>query len=314
MGYDSGEFRPSMDFRDSNIPCVQSEYGCEWIRVYEAKLFHQYDHRFGTYPLSEYPKCEERPASQRGANCYSAPRFWAELLELKRRLSNIGWDRPYLLGYRDIARATDERTCIACVLPEVAPDDTIRLLFVKHGSSRLHSALIANLNSFVLDYAARNTVASTHLSEYLAKQLPVLNPLVYSQASPVFGQATVDWIAERVLELTYTAWDLRPFARSCGYSGPPFRWDEERRFLLRCELDAAYFHLYGITDDDVAYIMDTFPIVKRKDKAAHGEYRTKRHVLELYDAMAEATHTGVPFQSPLNPPPGRPAVLPLATR
>ncbi len=67
------------------------------------------------------------------------------------------------------------------------------------------------------------------------------------------------------MELTYTAWDLQPFAHDCGYYGPPFRWDEERRFLLRCELDAAYFHLYGIDRDDVDYIMDTFPIVQRKN-------------------------------------------------
>ena len=72
----------------------------------------------------------------------------------------------------------------------------------------------------------------------------------------------------RVLELTYTAWDMAPFARDLGDDGPPFRWDEERRFLLRAELDAAFFHLYGIDRDDVDYIMETFPIVKRKDIAA----------------------------------------------
>lgn len=41
--------------------------------------------------------------------------------------------------------------------------------------------------------------------------------------------------------------------------------------IRRRELDAAYFHLYGIARDDVDYIMETFPIVKRKDVAAHGD-------------------------------------------
>ena len=91
-----------------------------------------------------------------------------------------------------------------------------------------------------------------------------------------------------------------------GYDGPPFRWDEERRFLLRCELDAAYFHLYGIERDDVDYIMDTFPIVKRKDEAAHGEYRTKRVILEIYDEMAEAVRTGQLYKTRLDPPPADP--------
>jgi hypothetical protein len=124
---------------------------------------------------------------------------------------------------------------------------------------------------------------------------------------------------------------LEAFAQDCGWSGPPFRWDEERRFLLRCELDAAFFHLYLPVEtngdwrpaenetaenlarlkasfpsprDAVAYIMDTFPIVKRKDEAkGNGDYRTKRVILEIYDAMAEAARTGIPYQTRLSPPP-----------
>lgn len=58
-------------------------------------------------------------------------------------------------------------------------------------------------------------------------------------------------------------------------------------------------HLYGITRSDVDYIMETFPIVRRKDEATHGEYRTKRLILEIYDQMAEAIATGVPYTSSL---------------
>ena len=49
--------------------------------------------------------------------------------------------------------------------------------------------------------------------------------------------------------------------------------------------NAAYFLLDGIERDDVDYIMDTFPIVRRKDEKEHGEYRTKRVILEIYDEM-----------------------------
>ena len=98
---------------------------------------------------------------------------------------------------------------------------------------------------------------------------------------------------------------MEPFARDLGDDGPPFRWDEDRRFLMRAELDAAFFHLYGIDRDDVDYIMETFPIVKRKDIAAHGTYRTKEAILKIYDAMAAATSAGVPYQSELTPLPGK---------
>ncbi len=100
--------------------------------------------------------------------------------------------------------------------------------------------------------------------------------------------------------------------------------------MLRSELDAAFFHLYMACAQDggwltaenetaadveslkqnfptprdaVAYIMDTFSIVRRKDEEKHGEYRTKRVILEIYDAMLEAIRTGRPYQMRLDPPP-----------
>jgi hypothetical protein len=105
--------------------------------------------------------------------------------------------------------------------------------------------------------------------------------------------------------LTYTTYDLTPFAVDLGDDGGPFRWDEERRFRMRVELDATFFHLYGIERDDVDYIMETFPIVKRKDEQRYGSFRTKELILDVYDAMAEAIRTGVPYQTILDPPPGQ---------
>ena len=103
------------------------------------------------------------------------------------------------------------------------------------------------------------------------------------------------------MELVYSSNDLHKFARESGYPSNPFPRDEDRRFRIRCELDAAFFHLYGIAREDVDYILDTFPIVRRKEEAAHGEYRTKRVILELYDEMG----SGRPFQTRLESPPAR---------
>jgi hypothetical protein len=148
-------------------------------------------------------------------------------------------------------------------------------------------ALLANLNSFGFDFAARRKVTATDLNHFIVYQLPAIVPHTYTPA-------LLDFIVPRVLELTYTAWDLQPFAQDVGYDGAPFIWDEDRRFLMRCELDALYFHLYQIARDDVEYIMETFPIVKRKDEAAHGEYLTKRVIVDMYDAMAQLPPMAVP--------------------
>ncbi len=175
--------------------------------------------------------------------------------------------------------------------------------------------IAANMNALAFDYIARQKISGTNLTFFYLKQLPVIPPHTYTPALLAF-------IAPRVLELTYTAWDMQPFARDLGDDGPPFVWDDERRFLIRCELDALYFHLYQIPRDDVEYIMETFPIVKRKDEAAHGQYRTKRVILEMFDQMAALPRTAVPapkggenaaaylvpdvsqWTTQLNPPPG----------
>ena len=144
---------------------------------------------------------------------------------------------------------------------------------------------------------------------FTLKQLPVLPPNQYAATCTWDNNILLgDWIFSRALELTYTAWDLEPFAKDCGYDGPPFRWGEERRFLLRCELDAAYFHLYGIERDDVDYIMETFPIVKRKDEKVCGEYRTKRVILEVFDELGRAMEMGEVYRTRLVPEAADPAV------
>lgn len=135
------------------------------------------------------------------------------------------------------------------------------------------------MNTIVVDFALRQKVGGANVSFFIMKQLPVLPPETYTPD-------LLDLIVPRVLELTYTAHDLAPFARDCGYHGPPFAWDEDRRAGLRAELDGIYAHLYGLDRDDFAYILDQFPIVRRNDEKAHGEFRTRRLCLDAWDRFA----------------------------
>ena len=102
-----------------------------------------------------------------------------------------------------------------------------------------------------------------------------------------------------MLELTYTAWDLEPFAADCGYHGPPFLWDEDRRFVLRAELDAAFFHLYGLGRDEAAYILNTFAVLSGRERRIHGGFRTGQAVLSFYDAFALAAARRPVFRTPV---------------
>jgi hypothetical protein len=251
----------------------------EWLPLYEAKLIHQYDHRFATYAPDGSTR-DVTPAEHGDPDFFITPRYWVAQSEIDKRLSNTPLDRPWMLTFRDIARATDARTVVCALFPRSGAGN--HLLGFNQATVEQVCGFVANLNAFAFDFACRQKVGGTHLNFFLVKQFPVLPPETYTPE-------LLASIVPRVLELTYTAHDMAPFARDLGYEGPPFTWDEDRRAQLRADLDGIYAHLYQLSRDDFAYILDTFPIVASNDIKAHGEYRTKRLCLEAYDRFAPET-------------------------
>lgn len=229
-------------------------------------------------------------AEKTDPNFEPLPRYWVPEAEVEARLRAKGWTRGWLLGWRDICRSTDERTVIAAPVPRTAVGHKLPLFFTKACPART-IALLANLNSIALDFCARQKIGGTNLTYFYLKQLPVLPPGAYDEARSAF-------IVPRVLELTYTSWSMQPFARDLGWEGPPFPWDEERRAHLRAELDAYYAFLYGLTRDELRYVLDpkevmdgdwpseTFKVLKETELKRYGEYRTRRLVLEAWDRFA----------------------------
>ena len=275
------------------------------LPLYEAKMTYQYNHRSGTFEAAaKRPHRLPSPSAAQLANPYygTLPFYWVVAEEIDAQLDGV-WDREWLLGWRDVTDArASARTVVATVIPRVAVGDTL-LLAMPIVEPRLIACLYGNLCSIPLDYLARQKVGGLHLKYNVFRQIPVFSPRHYERACPWECQTTTrDWLLTRVIELAYSAWDLKPFAQDCGDDGPPYVWDPERRFRLQCEIDAAFFHLYGLSRDDTAYILDTFPVLARSEEREHGEYRTKRVVLETYDALATATAQGIPYNSPLGPP------------
>lgn len=216
----------------------------------------------------------------------------------------------WLMGWRDITNATNERTVIASMMPRNGVAYTERVVARIAASAFEVSALLANLNSIVLDFVARQSLGGTHLSDYITKQFPVLPPDRYTAAD-------LAYIVPRVLELTHTAHDMQAWADDLlaalpsadprppeqhGTPLPPFPWDPERRAQLRAELDAYYARLYGLTRDELRYILDpadimgpdypseTFRVLKNSEIRTFGEYRTQRLVLAAWDALSSLTH------------------------
>jgi len=260
-----------------------------------------------------------------------SPRCWVTKDTFKARMDGRDWDYPWFLSMRDVTNATNERTAIFCLRPYLPSNDKLPSVFVRFPAQDT-ACLVAILSSYVLDYVARQKVGGTNLGSYIAEQLPVVSPTVLMRNCPWGRTETIkDWMAARVLELTFTAWDMEPFARSFGFSGHPFQWSDDRRFELTCELNAACFHLYLPADSDgnwsitesgtlprpdlvpnyfasprhaMAYILEQFPIVRRADETYFNCYRTKERIIEIYDAMLSAQRSGRPYLSLLDPSPG----------
>ena len=183
------------------------------------------------------------------------------------------------------------RTLVTDSIPRSPLGNSAPEIDYKNGRAIASALVLANMNSLPLDWAARFSVGGANMNFFIVKQLPVLPPEAYlDEVWP--GLKYVELIVPRVLELTYTGHELEGFARDLGYSGLPFKWDDGRRHILQCELDAIYTSMYSLKRSDLEWILDalspstSFPTLKRNEVNKLGEYRTKRYVLSAYDQLA----------------------------
>jgi hypothetical protein len=318
MASDSDLFRTREELESEGFSLEGSSFrlaAAEYAPLYEAKMVFQFDHRYGDYGMvvgdERVHRLPEVPEELKRDPCYfPLPFYWVPRSTVTEQLTE--WDRAWLLSWRDVTDArASARTVIATVIPATGVGHNLPLVFAGVTANEI-ACFYANLNSYALDYVARQKVGGIHLTFFVLNQLSVLPPATYRGPAPWRAETTLaDWLVTRVVELSYTSWDLEPFARDLGFATAPYRWEQDRRRVLRCELDAAFFHLYGLRRDDVDYVMDRFPIVRRRDEQSHGEYRTKRLILEIYDELAEAIATGRPYKTRLDPPPADPRVAHL---
>ena len=302
MTNDSGLFRPrtELEEREGAYPLGGNVYGSasgDWLPLYEGKMVQAYDHRAADVvvnpenrhrPAQPVPATEEQHANP---NWVPDPQYWVNTSELTDTLG-LSW----YIGYKMITAPTNARTMIAAALPRCGVGNSMGILLPEKDKELFQSVaclMLANINSVPLDFVSRQKVQGQNINWFIVEQLPVIPPQRFGQRR--FGPKTAaEIVRQAVLELTYTAHNMAPFARDMGYADeggevkPPFVWNKERRLCLRAKLDAVFFHLYGITDrDDVRYVYSTFPIVEREEKAAYaGKYRSRDLCLAWMNALA----------------------------
>jgi hypothetical protein len=294
---------------------IFSRAGMRMLPLYEGKMVHHFDHRWTSYfGADDEDRRTVTVAEKQDASIHAEPRYWiaedgsiptrrngknVKVPGVSQRIQEVGWEREWLCGWRKVCRATDERTAIPGFLPRVAVGITFPLMFPCVAPA-LAGILIASQSSLVFDFVSRQKIGSTDMNLFIWKQLPV--------PTPAMAEPHTWFVIPRLLELVYPAYDMTALARDLGDRGAPFVWDEERRARIRAELDGFFFRLYGIERDDVDYIMETFQTetggLKNNDIAKYGTYRTKDRVLDVYDRMAAADAAGLPYVTPISPPPG----------
>ena len=298
MTNDSGLFMTRIELAKQGFePAPMNRWrkgDAEALPLYVGRMVHQFDHRHASVTVNE----ENLHNAAQGSTLdsaqkadpivFPAPQYWvrADAVPEAQR-------RDWALGFRDIARANDVRTMIASIVPTTAAGNTLPMLVGNDAPLPAAAAclLLANLNSLALDYVARQKAQSTHLNWYIVEQLPVIASERFEAS--IGGVKIADFIREQVLHLSYTAHDLAPFARDLGHVQadgsvkPPFVWNDEDRRARLAALDGLFFHLYGLSDDDAAYMLDTFPIVREQDEAAFGRFRTKEDVITALQRISK---------------------------
>ncbi len=272
----------------------QAAYALEQglVPLYEGKLFWQFDHRFASFVYDEKGKiinAQNVELAQKQDHAFKVmPQFWVKQSLVQERWAQKGWDKPWTLAWRDIASATNERTVIAAVMPAHYAFNNKACLLMPDCDEAHAACLLTVLNSLVVDFVERLKQASTNVNLFYLKQLPILPP-------EAFAPADVEFIASRVAMLTRTAYDINAVWLT---EYPAYTFQEPReRLKIRAELDAYVAKMYGLTREELRYILDpsdvmgpehpsvTFPGLKRKETELYGEYLTQRLVLEAYDKL-----------------------------
>ena len=284
------------------------------VPLYEAKLIHQFDHRWATYSTSNVapdkePRCRElTDEEKRDPHLSIQPRYWVEepevlariadapkaiikawrtgsIDELRKALREPGIPRQlatlvdssdllaevgawleaksprWLMGWRNITNATNERTVIASVLPRAGVGHSMPLL-VSSKKGFFSACKLANMNCLTFDFMARTKLGGTNLTYSYLKQLPVLPPNAYSTDDLAF-------IIPRVFALTYTAYDIAGWAEDLWNS---LDTNIRVRIYRRSQLEGNYYrrmsepeiHQSGIAQDEAAapqepsYLPDSF--------------------------------------------------------
>lgn len=306
-----------------------------WLPLFEGKMFMPFDHRYADVVITENLLRQGQPETLTYEDHINPlrlpyPRYYINENEVQKKSSE-----RWIIGFKDVTAPTNFRTFLSTILCDVGLNHKVPYIVFDEPKCNRKVLFAGLISTLAFDYFVRQKVGGTSMTYFYVRQFPVINPQDISIEEEIK-------IMKNVFELTYTSWDIKPFAdelwnyadktlkvtlqsqwqnnaidtgghpwlppewgsdfglsqkETTGCPLPPFKWDDERRFIIKAELDAIYAKLYGLTTEELRYILDpqdvygpdfpgeTFRVLKEKEIKQYGEYRTKRLVLEAWTRL-----------------------------
>ena len=257
-----------------------------FLPLYEAKMIQMYDHQAASVvvnPENWFRQGQTDPTTlvaHQNPEFSVSPRWWAEQVAIKKAIGDSM--PPALLAFKNVTSPTNQRTMIASFIPSVGVINSAPLIrFGDKITPALQCCFLANLNAFVLDYVIRQKIGNVNLNYFLIEQFPMLSPDFFLLRCPWDKRQNLEkWVSERVLKLTCTSNDMIPLAKVAKFKKLVYKWNPAERLDLQAQLDAAFFILYGIKQDDVEYILSTFSGVRKESESMFNASNTLDRILK----------------------------------
>ena len=264
------------------------------VPVYEGRMVSQFDHRAKAYRAGRgrAAEWEELPWDRKAITSQWFIPEGTIPAKVRKRYQR------YRVGFCDVASPTNERSLVAALLPaNTIAGHSVPTFSYSEGDEWAYIAWLAVANSFAVDFLARMKV-SLHMSLSTLDSLPIPR---LPHTDPVVRR-----LVPLAAKLTCTGPEMSDYWDSLVAAGSvparaggdvQGRTNREDRAAARAEIDAVVARdIYGLTKDELSFILDGFPIVRKDDEREFGTYRTKEMVLAAYDQGAGDDDTNRPTQ------------------
>jgi len=279
------------------------------LPVYEGRMVDQFDHRAKAYRSGRGRSAVWEALPFGDSRKAIVPQWHLPPEKIPNKLGDRVW--RYRVGWCDVTAPRNERSLVAALIPPgvICGHSLPTLEFIDREFDWAYMPWLATANSLCMDYLARKRV-TLHVA------FGVLDSLPFPRL-PI-DHAIVERLGRLALRLTCTAPEMTAYWNAMAPYGwcepvpedatPPGFADPDLRAAARAELDAVVAReLFGLNAEELAGILDTFPVLRRREEKTYGEFRTKRLVLEWYDSLPKAGETRISCEAPIDPPREQPS-------